>query len=197
MTKALRKIETVVRPRHDRGVDWGATRYVLARSGTREVWWQPGFRAWGDRINPHCYYSTQLRLVDLTDPVRLNKTLRDGGRLTRPLITEHAAAIDKYLDMSGIAAAIDVRRRYTIEVVESTIDESEDEPVPHVPWATKIGAMGAIYMAVGEVGFIHAFLAVMNRESDMRWQLKGTRRRKAATKTAKTVVFRPKGARGI
>ena len=43
---------------------------------------------------------------------------------------------------------------------------TEDEPIPHVPWATKVKEMSALRTALGEAGFVQCFMAVMGTAAE-------------------------------
>ena len=118
---ALQVVDPVVRPRHENGIDWGAERYVLARSRSREVWWRPGRKYWSSVMEPSAYAPTELVLVDMSLAYPYGEVqLAEGGRLTSTLLEKHRAQIDAWLKLpEGLSATgrIDPKRRWTIDVI--------------------------------------------------------------------------------
>lgn len=49
---------------------------------------------------------------------------------------------------------------------DRAILEGEYEPVPPVPWATRLKTMRALREALGEAGFVQCFLAVMTERAE-------------------------------
>ena len=43
---------------------------------------------------------------------------------------------------------------------------TEDEPIPHVPWGTKVKEMSALRTAMGEAGFVQCFMTVMGAAAE-------------------------------
>jgi hypothetical protein len=82
-------VPLIVRPRHDRGVDWGAVRKVVARSGQSEIWWVPGSTC-RIGIGFNEYFPAELKLVvDVEKGNNMDyKTLHEGGKLSRRLLEE-------------------------------------------------------------------------------------------------------------
>ena len=85
----IQVVPLIVRPRHDRGVDWGAVRKVVARNGKTEIWWVSGTTCQiGIGFNE--YFPSELKLVvDVEKGIGMDyKTLHEGGKLSRRLLEQ-------------------------------------------------------------------------------------------------------------
>ena len=85
----LTTIPRVIRPRNERGIDWGAERIVLIRSPVFELWWRHGHTAWVSR-GASGYYAARLLLIDRADRHQCTRTLQEGGRLTATMLWTHS-----------------------------------------------------------------------------------------------------------
>lgn len=87
-----------VRPRVDRGVDWDGVRRVMARKGSREVWWRPGYSYWNGVGCPQAYERSGMILVeDLGAHPKGSSRYLFQGRLSPAKLQEHREAIAAHL----------------------------------------------------------------------------------------------------
>lgn len=86
----------VVRPRHEGNSDWGSPRIVLARRGSREVWWQSGhsYQVFGG-------YSLGYAPANMKFATRKNNAwcceIVFEGRLTKKVVESLADRVAKFL----------------------------------------------------------------------------------------------------
>ena len=94
------------RPRHHNGVDWGAERIVLAKSGKRELWWEKGSYCWEGILTGRVWHPSKLTLIeDATKMLPTSREMFRGGRLSYRRVMEHAPMIDAWLG-EGTAAKV-------------------------------------------------------------------------------------------
>ena len=110
-------------PRFAHGVDHGSEPIILARNGDRQLWWKSGHTGWWQQ-GQSGYYGASLELVGGPRAGRsdwqdwIGTEIARGCRLSRARLDELAEKIDAYLDVPGITAYVDARKRWTIEVVK-------------------------------------------------------------------------------
>ena len=89
--------DRVILPRRTNGVDWGSVRWLLARHGTKELWWLTSGKEWFGLMEGYQLRPGQL-IISL-DPGKIYGSevrLHEGGRLSKNLLYENAKAIDEY-----------------------------------------------------------------------------------------------------
>jgi hypothetical protein len=96
--------DVIVRPRMDTGVDWSRERVVLARKGRKELWWMRSGKCWSGRGCEQdtvpaglCLANHERRLSGLPWETH---DLTEGRRLSDKLISEFAAQIGGWLDIT-------------------------------------------------------------------------------------------------
>lgn len=102
-----------VRPKHTPGVNWLSERLVLVRMGDKELWW------WKARAeNRYHRQPGELMLANKAGTENHNQrtvTLnKDGGRLTKKLLTQHSMTIEAFFDSPGLAEHLHPRKTVVI-----------------------------------------------------------------------------------
>lgn len=85
-------------PRNADGVDWGRPRQLVARDGTKSLFWVPGHTAWVSQ-GQSGYYPGKLVILDGSDPLVIGKRLAEGGRLSSHL--KNGVVLRKIADFFG------------------------------------------------------------------------------------------------
>ena len=113
--------DRAIRPRHNRGVDYGADRAVLVRKGNRELQWRFACKSWTGILGGYQPEPAQLALVVLEgNPPTKEKILHDdGGRLSKGLIMCFEKRIDEFF---GEETACFVQPQMTLLLGESKKD---------------------------------------------------------------------------
>jgi hypothetical protein len=100
----IQVVPLITRPRHDRGVDWGKDRKIVARNGNTEIVWLPGHTCRiGIGLNE--YFPAELQFVADTTKIMEFKSLHEGGKLSRKLLEQ--CGVDKLM-AAGLSDSPDV-----------------------------------------------------------------------------------------
>lgn len=112
-------VPLIVRPRHDRGVDWGQDRKVVARNGIAEILWVPG-NTCRIGIGFTEYFPAELQFVPDVEKSMDYKSLHEGGRLSRRLL--ESCGVDSLM-AAGLSDTPNVTRhwkpRHTVVITRS------------------------------------------------------------------------------
>ncbi len=144
----LKLVEQLMRPQRDAGVDWSRPRVVLARIGTRELWWMGGGKCWAGRQAN--YASAELRAIDLSSrSSSLGKEVFEGGRLTQARLDRAKDEIEKFFGIPDLVHSLDVRRTLLEEGAEvppemkpvvrkKSKPVAKDKPAGEYVWAVSV-----------------------------------------------------------
>jgi hypothetical protein len=117
----MKLVERIERPRNEGGVDWDAPRNVLARRGTKELWWLRSRKCWKDQLSGYQPTGGELIIVDAVPSRRGyfamdgRVTLTEGGRLSLQRVLEHEKAIDEFFGVAGVAKSIKLLKTLLVE----------------------------------------------------------------------------------
>ena len=107
-------VARIVRPRVERGIDYGADRWLLARKGTRELIWRVACQVRGTLVMPRVHEPGELALYDWGHSILGTTLHNEGGRLSRAMCMRHSAAIDAFFG-EDVAHRLHPRRTLLIE----------------------------------------------------------------------------------